>query len=460
MSPRTLCLLALGLLSVPASAADYMVLAKPGQLASAQAAAEDAGGTLGRSLSAIDAFVVSSDTSGFAASLESDASVVDIALNALAHQSEPTAAHRIDGGSITAAKAAASAGDEWFAGLQWSLDAVSAPDAWAEGYTGDGVRVCVIDSGVSSRHLDIAPNLNTKLSTSFVPGEAYDDVVSGDHGTHVAGIIGAADNGAGAIGIAPGAELVGVKVLSSYTGSGSFEGVAAGMVYSADVGCDIANMSLGGAYMKSGDTAFWTRTFTRVVKYADKKGTLIVASMGNDDIDLGRSANYIVTPGQIPGVVAVSALGPQGWGLDEDADLDVQAIYTNYGLKAVHHSGPGGNVDLAMYDAFLADPSDPDGYCTVDGVTAPCWALDLVFAPVPFVAPDGTEYSDWAWMAGTSMASPAVAGVAALACEELGSACSPSALRKVLKASSDDLGKPGKDALHGHGRVNAATAVE
>src|SRR5437868_366562 len=84
------------------------------------------------------------------------------------------------------------------------------------------VRVAVLDSGVASTHLDIAPNLNTALCTSFVPGEPYNYTGTGfNHGTHTAGTIAAAANGVGTVGVAPKAELVAVKVLSADSGSGS-----------------------------------------------------------------------------------------------------------------------------------------------------------------------------------------------------------------------------------------------
>jgi len=149
----------------------------------------------------------------------------------------------------------ASGDDDFFFDLQWGHDAVDAPEAWAAGARGAGVRVAVLDDGIDSDHPDIAPNFNAGLSTSFVPGQTYEYAVPGDvfsHGTHVSGTILAADNGFGTIGVAPEAELVMVKVLDSFTGSGSFEGVAAGIVYAADVDADIINMSLGATVWRSG----------------------------------------------------------------------------------------------------------------------------------------------------------------------------------------------------------------
>jgi subtilisin family serine protease len=448
------------LVATPALAADYLVLASPGKLASAKAAATAAGGTLGTDLSAIDAFTVSSTSSSFAAKLSKDKSVFDLGLNATIGLAAPTHSYSVSAKAVADAESV-DPSDDFLAGAQWSLDAVSADAAWAEGYTGAGVRVCVLDSGMYKDHGDLAGQIDESSSASFVPGESWDYVESGNHGTHVGGIIAAADNAYGTVGIAPGAELVAVKVLSASTGSGSFGGVIAGVIYSADVGCDIGNMSLSGSFFKNGrDAAFLKNAMTRASKYAESKGMLVVAAAANDSVDYDHAANYIVAPAGIPGVVAVSALGPLGWATDSSTDLDVQAFYTNYGTSLIHQSGPGGNVDLDAYAAWAADPQNPDHFCVAGGVGGPCWAFDMVLSPVPGVIPGVGTVDGWQWSAGTSMASPAASAVAALACEMLGSSCSPKELRKILKHTSDDLGKPGADPIHGHGRVNAYEAVQ
>jgi len=111
--------------------------------------------------------------------------------------------------------------DEWYYSYQWNMWAIDAPGAWALGADGTGARVAVIDGGLWAVHPDIAPNLDAGCSTSFVPGEPFDNDV-GDfwHGTHVAGIILAADDEFGVIGVAPSATLMHVKAL--HGGSGPF----------------------------------------------------------------------------------------------------------------------------------------------------------------------------------------------------------------------------------------------
>ncbi|RME62096.1 MAG: peptidase S8/S53 subtilisin kexin sedolisin, partial [Caldilineae bacterium] len=106
--------------------------------------------------------------------------------------------------------------DDMFYAFQWNLDAIDAPEAWAQGATGAGVRIAVVDDGLFAQHPDIAPNLNAALSKSFVPGEPDPFTPLGfpSHSSHVAGIAAAADNGVGIIGVAPEAEIVGVRVVT------------------------------------------------------------------------------------------------------------------------------------------------------------------------------------------------------------------------------------------------------
>jgi subtilisin family serine protease len=92
----------------------------------------------------------------------------------------------------------------------------------------------------------------------------------------------------------------------------------------------------------------------------------------------------------------------------------------------------------------------------VSGILAPCYIFDLVLAPGGYSASGGSSYS---FAAGTSMAAPHVAGVAALIVGKHGGHMAPSEVEKILRASAEDLGKPGNDAIYGGGRVNAARAV-
>ena len=351
--------------------------------------------------------------------------------------------------TVTFAQAAAVAGattssigddEPFFDAYQWSMQAVDAPGAWDAGYTGAGVRVAVLDTGIDASHPDLAPTLNVALSTSFVPYEPYINDEYG-HGMHVAGIIAAAHNHYGSIGVAPSAELVAIKVLD-HTGSGDFSWLLQGLLYANAIGAKVANMSLGTYLPRSGftfpdgtvvganDIAGLTTVLTRVISYVWSNGTFVVAAAGNDSANLTGDASWISIPAESGRTVSISVTGPLDWWLDHNVNLDTPAYYTNYGT-GVDFAAPGGNVDFSLY------PNGP-------------WYYDMVFSTYP----DG-----WAWMAGTSMASPHVAGVAALILQAHPNA-SPSQVESILHGSADDLGKPGRDPWYGLGEVDAANAVK
>lgn len=346
--------------------------------------------------------------------------------------------------------------DEWYFGIQWGLDAIDAPEAWNAGFTGDGARVAVLDTGVDPSHPDLVPNLTTSFDESFVPYEPFIDDLDG-HGTHVSGIIAAAHNYFGTIGVAPDAQLFAVKVLDG-SGSGSFDWIIAGIVYAANKDADVINMSLGLGLRRSGyvdinetpndksdDLYIGARPVAelavalgRATTYAYHKGVTIITSAGNGAGDGDNDADWIHIPSDMPHVLSTAATGPMGWALDPTVDLDVPAFYTNYGQSVIDLAAPGGNIDFDLYFAG-----------TMCGLN-PCWAFDLVLSTSP---------GGWMWMAGTSQAAPHVAGVAALIIGAYGGSMHPADVRDILRQSADDLGKPGKDDYYGHGRVNAYKAV-
>lgn len=341
--------------------------------------------------------------------------------------------------------------DEWFFGYQWGLDAIDAPEAWNEGYTGKGARVFILDSGIDAEHPDLAPNLNTDLCASFVPGESYNaaDGFYFHHGTHVAGIISAADNSFGVIGVAPESEIVAVKVISESTGSGAFSWINAGIVYAANNGADVINMSLGATIYRNGfyydeeevlqkmPASYYQMIILatkRAIDYAFKKGAVIVTSAGNDGLNMDGNGSLFKLPAGLQKVITVSATAPDYWyGYqmnDIDPLFDVPSSYTDYGKSFIEVAAPGGDFDF--YDS-------------------PNWEYDMVLST--------SSGPSFYFAAGTSMASPHVAGVAALIIGKNGGEMDPSEVTKQLFNTADKIDGNGISAYFGYGRVNAFRAV-
>ena len=374
-----------------------------------------------------------------------------------------------DGEVVAAANPPSSGDDDDRFALQWGLDAIDAPEAWNAGYRGAGVRVAVLDSGIASASPDLAPNLNTALSKSFVPGEAYDFVAPGpfNHGTYVAGIIAAADNTYGVMGVAPSAEIVAVKIYSPLTERATWESILAGIVYAADIDADVINLSIENVVpywqhgylddmgtadpsddvFRSADEVAETRYLLgRATTYAYRHGATLVAAAGNHAIDFDRTADQLTFPAMAPHVIAVSALAPEGWCANPNTDLDVKASYTNFGRSVIDFAAPGGDEDFPYtFPCTLMTARGP--------ATLPVARFDLVLsAGVP-------PFSRAVYGGGTSAAAPHVSAVAALIIGKHGGSLPPAQVKQELRSSADDLGQPGHDETYGAGRVNAFKAV-
>ena len=346
-------------------------------------------------------------------------------------------------------------GNETFINLQWNIKAIDAQGAWNAGYDGLGVRVAVIDGGMCSAALDIAPNLDVAHSASFVPGFAYNQDVGGAgtfrHACHVAGIIAAADNSIGTIGVAPRATIIGVKAL--HNGSGSFGAVMSAILYSATpiagggAGADIINMSLGAVIPRgSGNTGVGglIAAMNRAVNYATGQNVLVVSAAGNNGLDLDHSGNLIEIPGMSGSGIAVSATAPVGYAVgypNSTANPRAIASYTNYGHSIVSLAAPGGDSALPG-NAVCSIPRVPSG-----SVTTACWVFDLVISP-------GSQNNSYFFASGISMATPVVAGVAALVRQRF-PGIAVGDLKSFLLATADDEGANGADPFYGHGFVNA-----
>jgi len=555
-------------LPAAASAADF-VLTAPHWGKKQEAAVAAAGGTVNWSHAKAGIASVSSDDADFLAAVSGDNTFKSAAEDMMVQWQDPTPI-----------EADITPNDEWYYGYQWNMQSIDAPDAWAASCTGAGVRVAIIDGGIDPTHPDLAPNMDTSCSASFVPGQPFNsDTGTFWHGMHVAGIVGAADNAIGVIGVAPETEMISVKALHS--GSGSFSWIIGAILYSADPAAfgrsdcdkaDIINMSLGAVFNKGdhgtgfGGAGPLIGPLSKAVNYAASKGTLVISAAGNDGIDLGQAGDITSVPAESGSGIAVTATGPEdvfGWFTGTPGDPRTIASYTNYGEGTTYVAAPGGDFGIsaglvvnapgsiagfkrAAYAVFGPLPSgdtadvalwndpadttgDPNDACEggIDASVAGKFALihrgacgfvnkvaaaqasgavgviistnnagpppimggadpTIIIPSVSILQSDGAAieaalqsgtvnasmsynpdavfdqvlsscYSGWCFAAGTSMASPAAAGVAALILAE-NPGISLGALKTRLKQTADDEGKVGHDQFYGHGFVNAARA--
>ena len=277
-------------------------------------------------------------------------------------------------------------------GRQWGLVTVGAPAAW-KAARGSGVVIAVVDSGVDLRHEDLRGTLTR--GHDFVDGDDRPQDEEG-HGTHVAGIAAAAaGNGRGVAGVAPLARIMPVRVLDE-SGSGS----------AADVGADVINLSLGDLAQP-----LFGPAFSEALDEAWSRGVIPVVAAGNEFL---LSSGYAKEP-----ALVVSATDPH----DGKPGYSSGVGSAKWGMAA-----PGGAGSAA------ARPQDD--------VLSTYWR-------------SGSRNA-YAYLAGTSMAAPHVAGAAAVL-RSLGLTHQETVDR--LLGTARDLGPNGRDATYGHGRLDLAAAV-
>jgi lantibiotic leader peptide-processing serine protease len=337
-------------------------------------------------------------------------------------------------------------------GTQWSMKVIQADRAWAARYLGSpATRVAILDTGIDYDHRELKGLVDLEASASFThlaasAGGAYVPVPvepqqPGDaeymdnhfHGTHVASTV--ASNGISVAAVAPSVTLVAVKVLNML-GSGTFEGVAAGIRHAAGPArAHIINMSLGAQVEPAEDgVPALLEMMRRTIREVEKAGVIVISAAGNSGINLD-AGTVVATPCE-QSTICVSATGPL-----MQVNFDQPATYTNYGRTAIHVAAPGGNA------------SDTEEYVSQDLIIGACSRRTTQ----PTLAPcrtstDGVVYF-YAYAAGTSMASPHVAGQAAQI-KSLYPTLSVNGLRQRILSSADDIGVKGRDIYSNWGRIN------
>src|SRR5438094_4121045 len=357
---------------------------------------------------------------------------------------------------------------------QWNMRAVRADVAWAHGFLGSSsVSIFMLDSGIDPHHADTEGRVDATRSVDllgtfdaqlpdgstvpfteadtvqkYFPGkEVYTDLFF--HGTHTAATV--SSNAVRAAGITSATTLVAVKVCG-YINDCPFSSILNGVIYAADGGADVVNMSLGGAFTKAGDGRF-VGLLNKVFNYARSKGVTVVVSAGNSAADLDHDGNTYWTFCNTPSVICVAATGPTS---DANAtspnpnlvrngpwtNIDAPAYYTNFGRSVINVAAPGGN---SSFGPPLAAPAGRDVF-----VWAACSQTSLIvgcFSSPFFIL--GAQ--------GTSMAAPHVTGTAALLVSILGR--NPSQIKARIQQSADHVAGNGTTPFYGKGRLNVARAV-
>lgn len=296
--------------------------------------------------------------------------------------------------------------DPWTGLGQWNMRVINAPGGWQIQKGDHSVVVAVVDTGIRSTHHDLLNNY-VPLGFNWV-NNSTDTNDDNGHGTHVAGIIAAETNNSyGIAGLAQ-VWVMAEKVLDA-NGVGTLADGASGIIHAADIGADIICMSFG--------SYDYSLTVKSAVDYAYGKGCLLIAAAGNDGVDIP------MYPAALENVVAVGATY---------GEPDSLAPYSNYGAW-MELAAPGG-----------AD-EDLDGW--IDN--GEHWILST------WHAGDNT----FAYLSGTSMAAPHVAGQAALYLSEHPTATN-TGMREAIRVSAEDKGALGWDQYYGYGRIDVERSLQ
>jgi thermitase len=243
--------------------------------------------------------------------------------------------------------------DPYFADSQTSLIRTSAPDAWKLSKGSASIPIAVLDTGIAASHEDLTGKVLSGYNFVGSNNNTEDD---NGHGTRVAGILGAAtDNGKGIAGVTWLNPIIPVKVMDS-NGSGSYSNIAKGIIYAADNGAKVINMSLGGASSSA--------TLKDAVDYAYKKNVVLVAAAGN-------SNSAVLYPAAYPNVIAVAALG----------NYDVKASYSCFGPQ-ISVTAPGNVMSTLRTGSYGTGSGTSFASPFVAGLAGLILSLDSNLTPI------------------------------------------------------------------------------
>src|SRR5512136_2220378 len=399
----------------------YIVLYKAQAVpADAATVIANAGGTLAYRYNEIGVAIARSDNTAFRANLLKDSRVENASTTAGFGTQLKEEVEVVDASTLTAAGAW---GDP-MSNRQWDMVQIHVPEAYAIQPGSPKVVVGDIDTGLDYTHPDLAANVDFADSVSCVGGVPNTNPAAwmddNGHGTHTAGTIAAAKNGIGIVGVAPNVRIAGIKAGNA---DGYFfpEAVVCAFMWAGSHHIDVTNNSyyadpwLFNCRNDKEQHAIW-KAEQRAIQYAMQQGVTVVAAQGNENMDLSKknidttspdtnpnptprevTNACVVIPVEISGVIGVTGVGA----------FEQKTYYSSYGVSVADVTAPGG-------DRRFQDPGDGSrGY---------------VLSTYP-----GNRY---ALAQGTSMASPHVAGVAALIISQYGK-MPPGAIQAVINATAD-----------------------
>jgi len=326
--------------------------------------------------------------------------------------------------------------------IAWNVSLINAPQVWADGFTGEEVVVSVLDSGVNYNHQDLAGRMWTHPNYpnhgfNFL-NNSHNTMDDNSHGTHCAGTV--AGNGtAGTLtGIAPQATIMALKILDS-SGSGSEAGVWAAIQFSVEYGASVMSLSIGWKHAWNPDRSMWRTTMNNALS----AGVIAAVAAGNEGTSFTDSPpSQVRTPGDIPPPwTNPTQIAPGG----NSAVVSVGSTTNTDAISSFSSRGPVTWQNILPFNDYPYNPGT--------GLIRP----DVVAPGSNIISLSNTSNTGYTTKSGTSMATPAVAGLMALMVSK-NPGITPEQISQILEETAISQA-PGKSNTFGSGRVNALAAI-